>query len=159
MKKIVRLTESDLTRLVKRIVLETNEENKPKKTDATTNPYWKQLVPKLKALGFTEKVERFNRKHGLINIGGYPDIDFTQSLMIHKPTGVQVKYPYSTLDSTGDYYPDYIDMRYSGYDLKKLKNTSCVGTPDKNDNTLAIKIQCVDYIYGLILKSIQNQKK
>jgi hypothetical protein len=158
MKKIVRLTESDLTRLVKRIVLETNEENKPKKTDATTNPYWKQLVPKLKALGFTEKLERFNKKQPLINIGGYPDIDFTLSRMIHK-SGVEVSYPFSMLDYTGDYYPDYIDIRDAGYDPEKLKNKSCVGKPDKEDYTLAVKIQCVDYIYGLILKSIQNQKK
>jgi hypothetical protein len=73
MAKIIRLTESDLTRLVKRVIKEQSlinivrNETDPKKTDCKTNPYWKQLEPKLLSLGFTKKEEHFEKKANRLN--------------------------------------------------------------------------------------------
>jgi hypothetical protein len=125
---------------------------KPKKTDATSNPYWKQLGPKLKSLGFTEKLTRHKEKQPMINIGGYPDIDFVQSVMTHQ-SGIQVSYPYTMLDYTGDYYPDYVDI--SGMDMKNLKNPSCMGKPDESSD-MKVKVQCMDLIYSMLAKMVRH---
>ncbi len=162
MKKIVRLTESDLTRLVKRVIKEQSlmnifrKETDPKKTDCKTNPYWKQLEPKLLSLGFTKKEEHIEKKR-FFKIGGYPNIDFTECTMSHR-SGIEVSYPLSMLDYTGDYYPDFVQIegirgisyRQPGVDNQKMfKNASCVGIPVDSDRP-ALKIKCVDYIYQLI---------
>ena len=142
----------------KKNIITEDDLNKPnKKTDATNNPYWKQLSAKLKSLGFTEKLTHRKYERDLIDM--YPSYDYTESEMTHK-SGIKVRYPESWLDYTGDYYPDYIDLYGAGIKpYENLKNKSCLGEPDKEESTLGVKIQCVDYIYGLIVKAIQNKEK
>ena len=161
MKKIVRLTESDLTRLVKRVIKEQSlinivrNETDPKKTDCKTNSYWKQLEPKLLSLGFTKKEEHIEEKANRFNLGGYPNIDFTQCTMSHR-SGIEVTYPLSYLDYTGDYYPDFVEVEGIPKQVM-FKNSACVGSPPA-EPFQELKVKCVDYIYGLMVKAIQNKK-
>jgi hypothetical protein len=55
MKKIIRLTESDLTRIVKRVIKEQN-----KVEEGRNNPNWVNLVSKLKTLSYSPKILTFN---------------------------------------------------------------------------------------------------
>lgn len=157
MKKVIRLTEDDLTRLVKRVIKEqsiinlTGEETDPKKTDCKTNPYWKQLESKLIGLGFTKNQEHIVKKAGKFNLGGYPNVDFYRCTMSHK-SGIEVSYPLYMPDFTGDYYPDFVDV--DGIPEQKFKNLSCVGSPDIDRPRL--KVKCVDYIYQLVSSSIKK---
>ena len=162
MKKIVRLTESDLKRLVKRVIKEQSlinivrNETDPKKTDCRTNPYWKQLEPKLLSLGFTKKEQHFKEKADRLNIGGYPNIDFTQCTMSHS-SGIEVTYPLSYLDYTGDYYPDFVEVEGIPKQVM-FKNSACVGSVPEEGRP-ELKVKCVNYIYGLISNAIKNKKK
>ena len=55
MKKIIRLTESDLARIVKKVI---NEQTSVKQ--GRSNPQWIMLVDKLKNLSYSPKVLTFN---------------------------------------------------------------------------------------------------
>ena len=59
MKKVVRLTESDLTRIVKRVLMEQEGGSDPlKKEGGADRDWWKlDLEPKLKAAGFKTVVD------------------------------------------------------------------------------------------------------
>ena len=138
---MARITESDMNRLVRRIIKESESDN-VKKTDAKNNPYWKMLQPKLKSLGFSSKLERI-KSNG--DLDGYPDVDFYQETMTHK-SGIVVRYPFSLVDYTGDYYSDFIDL----VGIKNIKNINCLGTVPDEPSIKKIKVKCVDYIYKLI---------
>jgi hypothetical protein len=161
MKKIVRLTESDLKRLVKRVIKEQSlinivrNETDPKKTDCRTNPYWKQLEPKLLSLGFTKKEEHIEKKADRLNIGGYPNVDYYRCSLSHK-SGIEIRYPFDMADFTGDYYPDFVEVEGIPEQIM-FKNSACVGSPQMEDSP-NLKVKCVDYIYGLMAKAIQNKK-
>jgi len=60
MKKIVRLTESDLMRIVRRVI---NEQTPVK--EGRNNPLWINLVSKLKTLSFQPKILTFNDIDGI----------------------------------------------------------------------------------------------
>ena len=161
MKKIIRLTESDLTKLVKRAIKEQSlinvfpNETDPKKTDCKTNPYWKQLEPKLLSLGFTKKEKRIKNNAAKLNINAYPNIDFIECTMSHS-SGIEVIYPLSYLDYTNDYYPDFVEVEGIPKQVV-FKNSACVGSvPEEGKPEL--KVKCVDYIYGLISNAIKNKK-
>lgn len=55
MKRIIRLTESDLTRIVKRVIKEQSSTE-----EGRNNPQWVNLVSKLKTLSYPPKVLTFN---------------------------------------------------------------------------------------------------
>jgi hypothetical protein len=56
MKKVIRLTESDLTRIVRRVVEEVESSAK----EGRNNPLWINLVSKLRGLSYSPKVLTFN---------------------------------------------------------------------------------------------------
>lgn len=58
MKKIVRLTESDLVRIVKKVISE--QSMTPKKMEGRNNPSWIKLVSTLKNLPYPPRVLTFN---------------------------------------------------------------------------------------------------
>lgn len=160
MKKIVKLTESDLMRIVKRVINEQPSSNldkkDPEKTDCRTNSYWKQLEPKLLSLGF-KKNEKHHKYKGFIFGPDYPDYDFYECTMTH-PQGVSISYPLFWPDYTGDYYSNFVDVQNLGFDSNKLKNTSCLGrVPDEDGSYL--KVSCIDYILQLAKESIKKKMK
>ncbi len=162
MKKIIRLTESDLTRLVKRVIKEQSvfniirNETDPKKTDCRTNPYWKKLESKLLSLGFTKKEEHIEKKAGRFNLGGYPNVDYYRCTLSHK-SGIEVRYPFDMPDFSGDYYPDFVEVEGIPEQVM-FKNSACVGSTPAMADRPNLKVKCVDYIYGLIANAIKNKK-
>ena len=158
MKKVIRLTESDLTRLVRRVIKEQSiinigkDETDPKKTDCRTNPYWKQLESKLLSMGFSKSERHVVKKAGTINFGGYPNVNFYECTMTHK-SGVKVMYPFYAPDYTADYYPEFVDVE--GLPVGIDEKSSCVGSPEGEDMP-HLKVKCVSYIAKLISSSIKK---
>ena len=158
MKKIVRLTEQDLVRLVKKVINEqslinlSGKETDSKKTDSRTNPYWKQLESKLLALGFTKKEDHIVNKAAKFNMFGYPNVDFYRCTMSNR-SGIEVIYPFYSADYTGDYYPEFVEV--NGIPKERIKNPSCVGSPP-NEDMPHLKVKCIDYITQLVSSSIKK---
>jgi hypothetical protein len=95
MKKIVRLTERDLTRLVKRVISESEGE--------LNNKFWMQIKKTLEGMGF--KFESHNEKGEGLSMGGfqqwtYGDRNpFKDYQFGHLTKGnVFVKYPYTEVE-------------------------------------------------------------
>ena len=165
MKKVIRLSESDLMRIVKRVINESD--GQVKKTDAKTNQYWKQLKPRLKALGFNSKVEHIVDKHSFPNIGGYPDVDFYSEIMTH-PSGIVITYPANMLDYTGDYYPNFVEINGSKNWNKSSHlptfvdgSSPCIGSvlQSEPDSGKGFNVSCGDYIVKVVTKAINDTKK
>ena len=165
MKKVIRLSESDLMRIVKRVINESD--GQVKKTDAKTNQYWKQLKPRLKALGFNSKVEHIVDKRSFPNIGGYADVDFYSEIMTH-PSGIVITYPANMMDYTGDYYPNFVEF----YGPKNWNTSTrlptfidgsspCIGSilPSEPESGKGFKVSCGDYIVKVVTKAINDTKK
>jgi hypothetical protein len=165
MKKVIRLTESDLMRIVKRVIKESDGE--VKKTDAKTNQYWNQLKPRLKALGFNSKVDHIVNERSYFNIGGYPSVDFYSEVMTH-PSGITITYPADKMDYTGDYYPNFVEINGSknwnqSSHLPTFVDGSspCIGSiiQSEPDSGKGFKVSCGDYIVKVVTKAINDTKK
>ena len=128
-------------------------EQKDSRLDAKTNKYWKQLVPKLKSLGFSSTIEHHKSDNPIINIGGYPDVDFYAEKLVHK-SGIEIEYPFNTLDYDGDYYPDFVSI-LDGMSRLSLENNDCVDIV--LEDIKSIKVSCGDYILQVINDLLRNK--
>lgn len=161
MKKVIRLTESDLARIVKRVIKEQSiinlgGETDPKKTDAKTNQNWKKLEPMLINLGFKKKLNHIVEGGGIINIGGYPNVDYWEAEMTH-PSGYMVYYPPFN-DSTGDYNPQHVgDSKGQLPAIISKTNPSCM-SEDKSSGSIGVKVGCTDAIIRAVKKIIGSPK-
>ena len=132
MKKIVRLTESDLARIVRRIISEqvppgVNPTLKPNldTKDALNGTDWKNLESELRKLGFKGSAKRipaeketFSRNVSKYVFGYDLQKEFWHIEMIG-PKNIKIKYPHWMPDYDTTYYPNYVYI----YDLPSKTKT------------------------------------
>ncbi len=144
-----RLNETNRMRKLMDLPLITEQEDS--RLDAKTNNHWKQLVPKLKSLGFSSNMTHHKIEGSFMY--GTSDFDFWEERMEHK-SGINISYPCSFLDYHPEYYPDFVWIM-DGQRKPSLENNDCVDIV--LEDTKSIKVSCGDYILQVINNLLRNK--
>lgn len=121
MRKIVKLTESDLVRIVKRVINENDDLNDPLK-DARGNKFWKELKPELQRLGFRSLGLKRHKQISTFEIP-YPDMDSTVETMVSKDNNITISYPPTGDDFDQLAHPNWVNIQFLKQNQKTKINT------------------------------------
>lgn len=157
MKKLVRLTESDLVRLVRKVILTETE-------GELENPYWLQIKKSLVPLGF--KFEVYNEEGGLRNYlssGKSPFKDYQHGTL--EKGDIFIKYPY-TEGENGPIETDKIRVmnevplnpQFVKSMYQKYKNSIIYGEAMTGDLDFILKVKDVNSVISLV-KDLLTVKK
>lgn len=112
MKKIIRLTESDLVKLVNRVMNEQLIKRYPDKMNAETNKFWNQIKSALTPMGFKPFGGKLDHYSGINPIVG--DREIIEKLKLSKGIyNLSLNWPGGYVDS-GEIYPEIVTIGFNG---------------------------------------------